>query len=199
MEQKTKILLIGKAGQGKSSLGNFLLNEARFQVSDIPNKMLRSINKSERNGLTIIDTCGLGYENDTNNFKEIIQCISNDYINEILIVMNAQENRITYETEKMIKLICNNFNYRIIQHYISFVFTNFYGEYKQKEKLISSKKIFIKEIEELINKFCGKKENIYIEYFFVDSDLDNPDRDSLFIREKILNRAKSMRQFNIKE
>ena len=145
MEQKTKILLIGKAGQGKSSLANFLLGENIFKVSDLPNLAIQGIMKYEINGLTIIDTPGLGYKDDIKHFKDSIQFISNDYINGIIVVMNVQENRITEDIEKMIKLICNNFNYRIFNH-ISFVFTNYYGEQKQKEKLKRNKKRFVEKI-----------------------------------------------------
>ena len=57
---KIQILLIGKTGHGKSSLGNFLLGQKDlFNVYDSPLSRTQVTMKCERNGLTIIDSPGL--------------------------------------------------------------------------------------------------------------------------------------------
>ncbi|EAL42945.2 AIG1 family protein putative [Entamoeba histolytica] len=61
--KQTKLLLIGETGNGKSSLGNFILQKYVFKVGDSPNPETREVvgenGKGERNDLIVIDTPSL--------------------------------------------------------------------------------------------------------------------------------------------
>ena len=66
-----EILLIGKTGHGKSSLGNFLFGQQKFEVFDKPQSGTQNTEEKTLNGLTIIDTPGLLDSQNENGDKEV--------------------------------------------------------------------------------------------------------------------------------
>ena len=203
-----QLLLIGKTGHGKSSLGNFLLGQKDlFKVYDVPTSGTQDTSKSERNGLTIIDSPGLldsgndaNKNKDVEHYKELVYFIKSlKNLNGIIIVMNSQEMKISEDIQTMLKMICNTFEYRHFK-FISFVFTKFQGKKKELEKIKKNKEEFVVQAKELIKKFYGKNELPgTLPYFFIDSDLDEPDEDSLKARENIFIWASGLPTFNPKE
>ena len=130
-----QLFLIGLTGSWKSSLGNFLLGEKLFKVYDSKSGT-QYIEKKERNGLTIIDSPGLGLDNskDEEHFKQLIYFIkSQNYLNGIIIVMNSQVQRFYSDIQAMMKMICNSFEPKSFK-FIAIVFTRFYGKRKEKER-----------------------------------------------------------------
>jgi len=208
-KNKIQLLLIGKTGHGKSSLGNFLLGQKDlFKVFHNPKSGTQDPSKHERNGLTIIDSPGLlDSENDANknmdaeHYEKLVYFIkSQAELNGIIIVMNSQEDRFSEDIQTMLKMICNTFEYKHFK-FISFVFTKFYGKKKVLEQIRKNKEEFVMQTKELIKKFYGQDELPgTLPYFFIDSDLDDePDKDSLKAREEILNWAIGLPPFNPKE
>ena len=202
-----QLLLIGKTGHGKSSLGNFLLGEKLFKVYDVPTPETRDTLKFERNGLTIIDSPGLldsgndaNKNKDAEHYEKLLYTIKSlNNLNGIIIVMNSQDMKFSEDIRTMLKMICNTFEHRHFK-YISFVFTKFFGKKKELEKIRKNKEEFVKQTKELIKKFYGKNELPgTLPYFFIDSDLDEPDKDSLEARENIIAWASGLPIFNPKD
>ena len=201
-----QLLLIGKTGHGKSSLGNFLLGQKDlFKVYDVPTSGTQDTSKSERNGLTIIDSPGLldsgndaNKNKDVEHYKELVYFIKSlKNLNGIIIVMNSQEMKISEDIQTMLKMICNTFEYRYFNN-ISFVFTNFYGYRKELEKIRNNKEEFVMQAKELIKKFYGKNELPgTLPYFFINSDLDESDDYSFRAREVILHWASGLKPLHI--
>ena len=168
-----------------------MLGQGLFKVYDTPYAGTLQIQKIERNGLTIIDTPDFfsleEKQKDLENYKNLIYYIKSlGELNGIIIVMNSLEYRFSEDIQTLLKMICNTFEYRHFNN-ISFVFTNFYGNRKELEKIRKNKEEFVMQAKELIKKFYGKNEFPgTLPYFFINSDLDEPDHDSLEEREKIL-------------
>ena len=57
----------------------------------------------------------------------------------------------------------------------------------------------VKELKKLVEVFYGEKLDHNLPLFFIDSDSEEPDEDSLEERQRILNWAKSLAPFNIKD
>ena len=175
-----------------------------FKVYDTPYVGTKEIEKIERNGLTIIDTPDFfSFEEknkDLENYKNLIYYIKSlGGLNGIIIVMNSRENRFSEDIQTMLKMICNTFEYKHFNN-ISFVFTNFYGNRKELEQIRKNKEEFVKQAKELIKKFYGKNElEGTLPYYFIDSDLDEPDDDSLKAREEIYKWVIGLPPFNLKE
>ena len=111
--------------------------------------------------------------------------------------MNSRENRFSEDIQTMLKMICNTFEYRYFNN-ISFVFTNFYGYRKELEKIRKNKEEFVMQAKELIKKFYGKNELPgTLPYFFINSDLDEPDDHSFRAREEILHWASGLKPLHI--
>ena len=199
IKHNLKILLLGITGVGKSSLGNFLLGQGLFKVNDTPHAVTLEIEKIERNGLTIIDTPDFfSLEEKQKDLENLIYYIKSlGELNGIIIVMNSRENRISEDIQTMLKMICNTFEYRYFNN-ISFVFTRFCGKRRELEKIRKNKEEFVMQAKELIKKFYGKNELPgTLPYFFINSDLDEPDHDSLCASKEILHWASGLKPLHI--
>ncbi|EMD42385.1 AIG1 family protein, partial [Entamoeba histolytica KU27] len=81
-QKQTKLLLIGETGNGKSSLGNFILKNDVFTVSDSTISETRDVvgenGKGDRKDLIVIDTPSLQESKEfnekfLNNIVDIVQ------------------------------------------------------------------------------------------------------------------------------
>ena len=209
-----EILLIGKTGHGKSSLGNFLFGQQKFEVFDKPQSGTQNTEEKTLNGLTIIDTPGLldsqnengDKEVDAEHYKEMISFIQKKKnLKGILIVMNSQETKITSDIKEMIKMICNTFTHETFKN-VAFVFTKFQGKQKEKEKIRKNKMEFVKLTKKVVEDFYGEDNKLEdrdientLQSFFIDSDLEEPDEYSEQTRELILGWANELAPINVKE
>lgn len=193
-DNNIEIILIGQTGVGKSSLGNFLLGKKVFDESY---SRTENIELKNFNGLTIIDTPGFNnsYDDDNNKVIEnIVKYIKNmKRLRAILFLINSQDKRLTNDLQNSIKMLCNAFDDRRIVKNMSFVFTRCYGRESQKKIIKENSVILVDKIKNIIANFYGKYNDQYsFKSFFVDSDLDDPDDDSLIERKNIFNWAKEL-------
>ena len=129
-KKEIKILLLGSKGCGKSSLGNFLLNDKyAFKTNDFTCTENYTEIKKVGN-LIIIDTMGFDLDERKNNelINNIIISLNElKILDGILIVMNGNNCGFSGEEKLTIKLICNIFEFETFKN-IGFVFTHFYGK-----------------------------------------------------------------------
>lgn len=195
MSGKIEIILIGKTGSGKSQLGNFWLGEKVFEVSVNPAPKTTEILKRTKDNLSIIDTPGL---QDSNRIGIIEYIKKSKNLNGILIVINCQEPHFSEDIQNMIRLICIVFYCETYKN-IGLVYTKFYGKKKEKEKIYNNKMDFTYQTKELVEKFYGRKLENILEAFFIDSDMDEIDEDSLKTRYNILLWMRKLKYINYQE
>ena len=181
---KTSILILGETGNGKSSLGNFILNrENAFSISDNTNSETKETSGKYGQGNTknifVIDTPGLQDPEGKDKIqfeKLLIYTKKQTHLNSIVIVLNYNYDRFAQHIKNMIRLLCNAFPQENFFEHVALVWTKYYyylsDKLKKKRftKIESVKNQMINLIEEENHK-CPKS----FPCFFVDTDFKRQD------------------------
>ena len=184
-------LLLGATGDGKSQLGNFILNNPKaFKVSDDIYSETKETKgdygiKGAEN-LFVIDTPGI---NDTEGKdKEYLKQMA-DYVKKhnslhsIIIVLNFEVDRLAIYLQDMLKIFIKMFPIPNFWEHVSFVFTHYYSAMQNKNEAKKNLKIekFSEMIINLMNNLkkivkdieIPKKNNL--RFYFVDTEMENID------------------------
>lgn len=133
------VILLGKTGNGKSSLGNFLLNKNFFKVSAHTTSETfepkKGIDYKERIGIKDI----LGFNDsegrDQVHYEKIMRFIKNDYVTFSLLVFSFKETKLSSDVKELIKIYCNIFNFEFFKH-MGIVFAKTFEKKKNNLKLL---------------------------------------------------------------
>ncbi|XP_035986037.1 GTPase IMAP family member 9-like, partial [Fundulus heteroclitus] len=154
---ETKIVLLGKTGVGKSSLGNTILGDSLFKGLLSPESVTNKCNAESKyiNGerVTVIDTPGF-FDNTLEEEKlkaEMIKCIEHCSagIHAFLIVLKVD--RYTDQEKEIIKMIKQYFSEESLKHAVV-VFTH--GDQLEEGQTIDEFVGKSKDLKELVDK-CG--------------------------------------------
>ena len=143
------LLILGATGDGKSQLGNFILNNPKaFKVSDDIYSETKEtkgdfgINGAEN--LFVIDTPGI---NDTEGKdKEYLKQMA-DYVKKhnslhsIIIVLNFEVDRLAIYLQDMLTIFIKMFPIPNFWDHVSFVFTHYYSAMQKKNEAKKDLKI----------------------------------------------------------
>jgi len=146
---KSKIVLMGNMGNGKSSVGNLLAGKDYFKVcDDIYPCLDYVVNSYDTGDLKIFDTVGLNDKNttDVSNLQEMIKTFKKEGINAIFIVFNGQVCRFDEGMKQMIREICKLFMGKYIWKQIGIIFTRYGYDEEQHEEIKMRAKNLVKEI-----------------------------------------------------
>ena len=198
------ILLIGETGQGKSTLGNYILDEDIFVTSDNHDACTQDFKigtSSKLPGICVIDSPGLNDRKRPDSYilNNLANFLKNNIKNLHLILLTVKYDnpRISSTVEKMIKKLCEIFPKNLVYHII-IVFTNYDNE--RETKIMEIKKLkkdpresrliqYSQEIINIINHITGENIQIPPAVFFIESVLN--DEFSKYERIKIISAAKS--------
>ncbi|EDR21633.1 hypothetical protein, conserved [Entamoeba dispar SAW760] len=181
--KQIKLLLIGETGDGKSSLGNFILKKDVFSVSNSPNSVTKEavgyFGEVDRSDVFVVDTPGLNDSKnfDNKNIQNIIDCVKNTGLQGIVLTMDFNNFRLSHNLKQVVKVISDVFNLKDIWKRVCIVWTRCYNYLPQKiiEKYKIEKEKFKEEMIEFMKQTHGINENIDIPMFFVDSQPDEDD------------------------
>ena len=211
MQQKkiTNILLFGETGNGKSSLGNFLLGNNVFNVSDDVKSETKVTFGRQGTGdssdLFVIDTPGLqdSQGSDRAHMIQLIQYVKeHKELNAIIVVFNYQQVRFPYNIQTMLKLFCNIFPMKDVGKHIALVFTNAFtrkGFLTNEQKVEKSSKV-LPEFKRVIKEASGTELPNNVPTAFVDMDPnDGIDENGKIDLERLKAWANFLPNLNVEE
>ncbi|EDR26445.1 hypothetical protein, conserved [Entamoeba dispar SAW760] len=210
----TKMIMIGGTGDGKSSLGNFVLKKKdksnAFRVSSEPNSQTQetigSYGENDRENVFVIDTPGFqdshGAETDTEHIKQMVDYIKKQKgIQAIVIVLSIHSPRLSDGIRTMIEIISNIFPISDFWEHVCIVWTKCYNytpEEVIKQDIEIKKQDYYKELLKLAREITGV-ERIVLPMYFVDSKpierLDNTRSDNEI--KSLLGWARCLRPINV--
>ena len=211
MQQKkiTNILLFGETGNGKSSLGNFLLGNNVFNVSaDVKAETKVTFGRQgtgDSSDLFVIDTPGLQDTegSDREHMIQLIQYVKeHKELNAIIVVFNYQQVRFPYNIQTMLKLFCNIFPMKDVGKHIALVFTNAFtrkGFLTNEQKVEKSSKV-LPEFKRVIKEASGTELPNNVPTAFVDMDPnDGIDENGKIDLERLKAWANFLPNLNVEE
>ncbi|EDR26444.1 hypothetical protein, conserved [Entamoeba dispar SAW760] len=180
--KETSLLLIGGIGDGKSSLGNFILENNSFVVGygsePTTQETIGYNGRYDKSNVFVIDTPGIqeSGEMDENKLNQMI-----DYLKEqegtkaVIIVLNFNTEILSENIKRMVKLLCNIFPVDDFWKHVCIVWTNcsYNKSENEVEEQIKTKKDKINpELLNLIKETTRDEEDIEFPMFFVDLQSD---------------------------
>ncbi|KAG4085982.1 P-loop containing nucleoside triphosphate hydrolase protein [Neocallimastix lanati (nom. inval.)] len=178
------LILLGETGNGKSSLGNFILNKQVFSVSDNPESETKET-KGEKGdgdnaGIFVIDTPGLQDAEGTDR-QHLIQMVeyikSHPGLQGIILVFNYHQDRFPLNVKTIIQLLCNMFPCPTIWSNVALVWTKYYYFLPKEVKQQKEVKIrrYLPEVLDLVRATNGDPNINSFPTFFIDSDFEQKD------------------------
>ena len=144
---KSKIVLIGDMGSGKSSVGNLFAGKDHFKVcDDIYPCLDYVVNSYDAGDLIIFDTVGLNDKTDVSNLQKMIETFKKEEMNAIFIVLNGQICLFGEGMKQMIREICKLFMGKYIWKQIGIIFTRYGYDEKQHEEIKKQANNLVKEV-----------------------------------------------------
>ena len=213
---KSKIVLIGDMGSGKSSVGNLFAGKDYFKVYDeISPSLEYTVNSYDAGDLIIFDTVGLNDKTDVSNLQKMIETFKKEEMNAIFIVLNGQICLFDEGMKQMIREICKLFMGKYIWKQIGIIFTRYGYDEKQHEEIKKQANNLVKEVlkeaeeeykdiiknQDQNNKTCDPNEKIVetLKFFFVNAkrkENDTYDSETLNVIQKIKNLVKDYPPIN---
>jgi hypothetical protein len=173
MLNQTNLLLLGETGVGKSSLGNFILDDPNaFSISDSPQSETKitcgKMSKNDKN-IFVVDTPGFqdSEGKDKEHIEQMVEYIkTQNLLHAIILVFNYCENEeinaLNKSNKTNLEIIKNIFENIDIGGHVGIFFTHYYPNETDENQKNQKEDLKIKEINKIIKSSKDKFPCFYV-------------------------------------